>query len=65
LQTEPTDARFQWEWIRRFANRLVELCPVIWISTATAIAMLAINQDRELKPEEAAEKYVKSHQTPS
>lgn len=49
----------QWEWIRRFADHLVALEPSIWITTATAIAALAVTHDGAMSPEEAAEKFVR------
>jgi hypothetical protein len=44
----------KWIWIRRFATRLMELRPVLWEPTATAMACMAFDELCDLEPEEAA-----------
>jgi len=48
----------EWEWIRRFADRLVALQPELWVTTATAIGLMRYAQNRDMEPEASAEKYL-------
>ena len=46
----------------RFAERVVPLRPKLWITTATAMAVLSYERYRELSPEQAAENYAAEHE---